>query len=71
MMKQQQLDLKNRRKWPVWLTVEETANLLRVSRSSVYEWCRQGKLPHKNLGNTIRIDRDGMFFQARKGQKST
>lgn len=50
---------------PLWLTVNETAALLKVSTTTVYEWCRQDKLPVFKIDNTIRVDRDGLFWQAR------
>jgi hypothetical protein len=35
----------------------------------VYELCRQGAIPHLKIGRTVRIDRDGLFYQAREGTR--
>lgn len=59
------LRLCNRRKWPVWLTAEEVAELLRVDIGTVYSLARQNILPHVKIGRIYRFDRDGMFWQAR------
>ncbi len=55
----------SRKKLNLWLTVEETATVLRVHPSTVREKCRQGKLPHIKIGATYRVDRDGLFHLAR------
>ena len=57
---------RNRRSLPLWLTVEQTARLLGVSTTKIYECCREGRIPHVRIGNAIRIDRDGLFYQARE-----
>lgn len=59
MKKQRRMD------WPLWLTAEETAELLGVTKGHVYELCRQNAIPHVRLGRTVRIDRDALFRQAR------
>lgn len=49
---------------PPILTVEETAKVLKVGRSAVYEMTRrwQGKFfPHFKMGNRIRIPRDKLI----------
>lgn len=56
----------NRLSWPLWLTVDEAAQLLRVNRSTVYEKANQGLLPVYRVGQAIRIDRDALFRTARK-----
>lgn len=38
-----------------FLTVEETAAVLRIGRNTCYELIRQGQIPHIRLGRTIRI----------------
>ena len=55
----------HRRSWPVWLTAEEVAELLRVDVGTVYSLARQKILPHVKIGRIYRFDRDGMFFKAR------
>jgi excisionase family DNA binding protein len=35
---------------PQFLTVEEVAELLRVSPRSVYDWVSQGIIPHRKAG---------------------
>ncbi len=37
------------------LTVAEYAELLRVSERTVYTWVREGKIPVRRYGRTIRI----------------
>lgn len=60
-----ELKLCHRRSWPVWLTAEEAAEMLRLNIGTVYSLVRQGVLPAVKVGRTIRIDRDGMFWAAR------
>jgi len=36
-------------------TVPEFAELARVSTRTVYEWAREGKIPTRRYGRTIRI----------------
>jgi excisionase family DNA binding protein len=33
-----------------WITVQETARLLRVSSKTIYRYCAQGRLLHKKVG---------------------
>ena len=40
-----------------YLTVDETAALLRVTRDSVYRLIHQGKLPAVRIGRMMRVDR--------------
>ncbi|MGH9759715.1 MAG: helix-turn-helix domain-containing protein [Blastocatellia bacterium] len=35
---------------PKFLTVDEVAELLRVSRRSIYDWVSQGVIPHRKAG---------------------
>lgn len=51
------------------MTVQEAAEVLRCHPGTVYEYVKQGILPHIKLGQRVMIDRDGMFFEARKSQK--
>ncbi|MBE3585409.1 MAG: helix-turn-helix domain-containing protein [Thermoanaerobacter sp.] len=40
---------------PAFLTVEETARILRLKRSTAYEYIRQGIIPSVRLGSFIRV----------------
>lgn len=42
---------------PLTLTVEEAADVLRISRGSAYEGIRSGEIPHVRIGRTIRVPR--------------
>jgi excisionase family DNA binding protein len=42
------------------LTPLEAAELLRLPRSTLYELCRRGVLPHLRLGRHIRFERDSL-----------
>lgn len=42
---------------PLVLTVEEMAEVLRISRGSAYEGIRSGEIPHVRIGRTIRVSR--------------
>lgn len=39
------------------LTVPEVAKLLRVSRQTIYNMTRHGKLPHFRVGTKVRFNR--------------
>lgn len=43
------------------LTVEEVAFYLRVSRVTVWRWCRQGIIPAFQVGRGWRIHRDHLL----------
>lgn len=40
---------------PAFLTVEEVAGILRLKRSTAYEYVRQGIIPSVRLGSFIRV----------------
>ncbi|WP_424658672.1 helix-turn-helix domain-containing protein [Desulfofundulus sp.] len=40
---------------PAFLTVEEAAEILRLKRSTAYEYVRQGIIPSIRLGSFIRV----------------
>jgi excisionase family DNA binding protein len=42
---------------PAYLTPQETAELLRVDRRTIYNWIRTGKLKAIKFGDTWRIPR--------------
>jgi excisionase family DNA binding protein len=47
---------------PRFLTVPETARLLRINRGRAYELANEGTLPGViRLGRTIRVDRDRLI----------
>ena len=39
------------------LTVPEVAKLLRMSRQTIYNMIRDGKIPHFRIGNKVRLTR--------------
>lgn len=39
------------------LTIQEAAEILRVTPERVYELCRQGLIPHIRLGRQVRISK--------------
>ena len=47
-----------RSEFPEWLTVEETAALLRVSRGLVYQAIKSGQLSAVRLGRLLRLHSD-------------
>jgi len=51
---------------PLWLTVKETAELLRTDEKTIYRRCKAGKLPVSPHGLPWRISRDGLFEMARE-----
>lgn len=51
------------------LTVQEVANYLRLSRTTVWRWCNQGKLPAFRLGRSWRIHRTDLDYFVRQGQE--
>lgn len=42
------------------LTVEEVSFFLKVSRLTIWKWCKNGKLPAFKLGGEWRIRRDDL-----------
>lgn len=43
-----------------FLTVEETAQLLRVHKNTIYRWVREGRLPSTRIGKQWRIPREAL-----------
>lgn len=43
-----------------FLTVEETADLLRVHKNTIYRWVREGRLPSTRIGKQWRIPRQAL-----------
>jgi excisionase family DNA binding protein len=46
---------------PSMLKVEDVANYLRIGKASVYELCRQNKIPVFRVGKTIRIKKENFL----------
>jgi excisionase family DNA binding protein len=46
---------------PHVLTVEEAAEVLRISRGSAYEAIRTNAIPHVRIGRTIRVPRAALL----------
>ncbi len=46
---------------PLVLTVEEAADVLRISRGSAYEAIRADEIPHVRIGRTIRVPRHALL----------
>ena len=53
---------------PRFLTPEEVADLLRVSRRTVYNWLRSGQLPALRIGKVWRIRREDIERQTGDGR---
>ncbi len=60
---------RNRNKWPLWLTAEETAELLRTDPTTVYRKIAAHKLPISPHGKPYRISRDALFEMAREQRR--
>lgn len=56
-----------RQDYPLWLDLGQAAEMLGLSYYTVREYCIEGKIPSIRIGNRIKVDRDGLFWQARKG----
>ena len=57
---------------PRLLTVVEAAEFLGVSRNGLYIACRDGKVPHYRVGNSVRFDLDELkswLEENRRGPK--
>ena len=42
------------------MTVQEVADYLRISRTTVWRWCNEGRLPAFRIGREWRIKRDAL-----------
>ena len=59
-----------------WLTLEEAAAYLKVSKPTIYRFCSEGCLPFYKLAGTgqrrfKRADLDSLFVPGRPGHHST
>lgn len=43
---------------PVWLTIPEAAEVMRLGRNKLYQLVAEGVIPHRRLGRSIHIHRD-------------
>jgi excisionase family DNA binding protein len=43
-----------------WITVQEAADVLRVSKMTVYRLCHEGSLGARRFGRSFRIPRQGL-----------
>jgi len=53
------------------ITVEEVAKYLRVKRSTVYEWAKEGKIPAVKVGRLWRFDREETEAWVKSRKRST
>lgn len=54
---------------PAFLTVEEVAYILRLSRTTAYEYVRQGIIPSVRLGRFIRVPKAKIAEMAGLGRE--
>ena len=54
---------------PKLLTVEEVAEILRVSKMTVYRLAEKRELPSVKVGRSIRIVEDGLDMYLRRGAR--
>jgi len=43
------------------LTIEETAQFLRIHKNTAYKWAKTGKLPISEINGMLRIDRNKLL----------
>jgi|APGre2960657373_1045057.scaffolds.fasta_scaffold347166_2 excisionase family DNA binding protein len=53
------------------LTVPEVAQVLRVSRQTIYNMIRTGKLPHFRVGTKVRFNRTDIEAMMKTTSKTT
>lgn len=53
---------------PLVLTVDEAAVLLRIDRKSLYTAIRQGEIPVRRIGRSIRISREALMRWLAEGR---
>lgn len=54
------LRLMSRKEVEAIFTCEEVAERLRVKTTTVYDWCRKGKISHYSLGRLYLISEEGL-----------
>jgi excisionase family DNA binding protein len=53
------------------LTINETASLLTVGRSTVYRLIDQGELPAYKIGGCVRVNEEDIHLYLKRHKKST
>jgi len=54
-----------------FLTVEEVANLMKISNKTIYSWCSKGYLPCVKLGRLVRINKDELLARIEQLRQSS
>ena len=54
-----------------YLTVEEVANLMKISNKTIYSWCAKGYLPCVKLGRLVRINKDELMIRIKQLRQSS
>ena len=49
-----------------YLTVDEVANLMKISNKTIYSWCSKGYLPCIKLGRLVRINKEELFARIKQ-----
>jgi|GEM_PF-1884489 len=49
-----------------YLTVDEVANLMKISNKTIYSWCAKGYLPCVKLGRLVRINKDELMARIKQ-----
>lgn len=50
---------------PEWLTADDVAAYLGISRNATYEYLRRGDIPSRRIGRVIRVPRAALQPEAR------
>ncbi len=61
--------IKNKDQLPIFLSVKDLMELLRISESTAYKYISKNEIPFIRIGHKIRIPRDRLF-QIIEGEKS-
>jgi excisionase family DNA binding protein len=54
-----------------YLTVEEVANLMKISNKTIYSWCAKGYLPCVKLGRLVRINKNELLSRIEQLRQSS
>jgi excisionase family DNA binding protein len=54
-----------------YLTVEEVANLMKISNKTIYNWCSKGYLPCVKFGRLVRINKDALMDRIKQLSQSS
>jgi len=54
-----------------YLTVEEVANLMKISNKTIYSWCSKGYLPCVKFGRLVRINKDELLARIKQLRQSS